>query len=326
MKKIKTAFLLWALILLLLGGCKDDLSDIDFRQEMRNFVQEISEYAKEKNPAFVIIPQNGAQLVVNNEDNLDENLAYINAIDGQGQEDLFYGYDGDDEPTPEDVTAYLSEFLNILKSHGKVVLVTDYCYTHSKMDDSYAKNSEAGFVGFAAPDRNLSVIPDYPEKPYNVNSADIQQFNDVKNFLYLINPENFSSVDDFINAIKQTDYDLVLIDLFFDGQQLTSEQVEQLKVKANGGKRLVIAYMSIGEAEDYRYYWKDEWKKDPPEWLENENPAWKGNYKVRYWYDDWKKIIFGSQDAYLDKILASGFDGVYLDIIDAFEYFEEKYD
>ena len=32
----------------------------------------------------------------------------------------------------------------------------------------------------------------------------------------------------------------------------------------------------------------------------------------------------GSPDAYLDRILAAGFDGVYLDIIDAFEYFEAK--
>jgi cysteinyl-tRNA synthetase len=35
-------------------------------------------------------------------------------------------------------------------------------------------------------------------------------------------------------------------------------------------------------------------------------------------------VLFGSDDAYLDRILAAGFDGAYLDIIDAFEYFEEN--
>jgi cysteinyl-tRNA synthetase len=80
--------------------------------------------------------------------------------------------------------------------------------------------------------------------------------------------------------------------------------------------------MSIGEAEDYRFYWDESWNTDEPEWLEAENPDWEGNYKVRYWNSYWKSIIYGSQDAYLDKILAKGFDGVYLDIIDAFEYFE----
>ncbi|MCX5769013.1 MAG: hypothetical protein NTZ09_01885 [Candidatus Hydrogenedentes bacterium] len=34
--------------------------------------------------------------------------------------------------------------------------------------------------------------------------------------------------------------------------------------------------------------------------------------------------ILGGPDAYLDRIITAGFDGVYLDIIDAFEYFEEK--
>ncbi len=48
---------------------------------------------------------------------------------------------------------------------------------------------------------------------------------------------------------------------------LTANEVESLMVKANGGKRLVVAYMSIGEAEDYRYYWKDEWGKNAPDWL-----------------------------------------------------------
>ena len=86
--------------------------------------------------------------------------------------------------------------------------------------------------------------------------------------------------------------------------------------------RLVIAYMSIGEAEDYRYYWEPAWSVNPPSWLETEN--WEGNYKVRYWDSDWQKIIFGNEDSYLKKVLDAGFDGVYLDIIDAFEYFENN--
>jgi cysteinyl-tRNA synthetase len=78
--------------------------------------------------------------------------------------------------------------------------------------------------------------------------------------------------------------------------------------------------MSIGEAEDYRYYWNPEWKTNQPSWLAEENPDWPGSYKVRYWDKYWQKIIYG----YLDKILTAGFDGVYLDIIDAFQYFENK--
>ena len=80
--------------------------------------------------------------------------------------------------------------------------------------------------------------------------------------------------------------------------------------------------MSIGEAEDYRYYWESDWDNNPPEWIAFENADWPGNYVVKYWNKDWQNIIFGNKNSYLKKILDAGFDGVYLDIIDAFEYFE----
>ena len=41
---------------------------------------------------------------------------------------------------------------------------------------------------------------------------------------------------------------------------------------------------------------------------------------MRYWNPQWQSVIFGSDAAYLDQIVAQGFDGVYLDVIDAFEF------
>jgi len=45
---------------------------------------------------------------------------------------------------------------------------------------------------------------------------------------------------------------------------------------------------------------------------------------VRYWDADWQALIYGHSGAYLDRILSAGFDGVYLDIIDGFEFFEQE--
>ena len=112
------------------------------------------------------------------------------------------------------------------------------------------------------------------------------------------------------------------MDYFFNDEEFTALDIITLKTKNNSGTRLVISYMSIGEAENYRYYWKDDWKNNPPNWLEHENPNWEGNYKVRYWHKEWQSIIYGNDNSYLKKIIDAGFDGVYLDIIDAFEYFE----
>ena len=126
-----------------------------------------------------------------------------------------------------------------------------------------------------------------------------------------------------LTAIQNTNYDVVLIDLFFnDGTALTPADVTSLKTKNNGHSRLVICYMSIGEAENYRYYWQPGWFPGHPSWLGFQNPLWPGNYKVKYWDTEWQAIIYGNDSSYLKRIIDAGFDGVYLDIIDAFDYWE----
>jgi cysteinyl-tRNA synthetase len=313
------------ILLVFLSGCGDDLPPgIDLREEMRSFVIGISEYARNSDADFIVIPQNGIEIVSESgEPEGPLHQGYQEAINGHGQEDLFYGYDRDDRATPQEENSYLRSFLDLSLGNGKTILVTDYCSTHSKMDDSYARNHSAGYVSLAADSRELDRIPGYPDPVYGENDAEIHALGEVKNFLYLINPEEFASKEDFIAAVTSTNYDLLIMDLFFrDNTAFSREEVARLRDKANGGTRLVIAYMSIGEAEDYRYYWEDPWKKDPPSWLDRENPDWEGNYKVRYWEDGWQAIISGSEDSYLGKILEAGFDGVYLDIIEAYEYYE----
>ncbi|MBN1895856.1 endo alpha-1,4 polygalactosaminidase [bacterium] len=146
-------------------------------------------------------------------------------------------------------------------------------------------------------------------------SAGEKDISGVKNFLYqLVNL-------DLVQA-GATAFDLIITDYSSDGSEygeLTRDQVQNLK-HGPGGRKIVLSYLSIGEAEDYRFYWQPGWKPGDPAWLGPENPDWEGNFKVRYWDPGWQAVIF----SYLDRILAAGFDGVYLDIIDAYEYWEEK--
>jgi len=292
---------------------------------MRDFVIGISTYAKGINKTFIIVPQNGHELITKNGDeNGAPEINYLNAIDGVGREDLFYGYNDDNVPTPVPDRNYMISFLDIAKSNGVDILVTDYCWTKSFIDDSSNKNAAKGYISFAANHRELDNVPEYPTEPFEVNTNEITSLKDAKNFLYILNPSPFKDKENFLNAIKETNYDVFIIDLFYKDQELTPSDIQSLKMKKNGGFRLIIAYMSIGEAEDYRYYWQNDWKTNKPSWLEKENLNWPGNYKVRYWDNNWQNIIFGNDNSYLKKIIDSGFDGVYLDIIDAFKYFEEK--
>jgi len=165
-------------------------------------------------------------------------------------------------------------------------------------------------------------------------------------FLPAGNALNLNTVDDWayqlqnytggtLAELRSSEYDLVVIDYSAtgeDAQKWSAQDIIDLRSNGPCGDRIVLAYLSIGEAEDYRYYWDPNWVDslgDPipgvaPAWLGPTNPDWEGNYKVRYWDTDWQDILFGvssgSNKSYLDRILDQGFDGVYLDIVDGFEY------
>ena len=125
--------------------------------------------------------------------------------------------------------------------------------------------------------------------------------------------------------IAASPFDMVVIDSeqFPDTREipLTKDEVERMKIRPDGSKRLVIAYFSVGEAETYRYYWKPEWNKTKPSWVGKENKEWKENFLVKYWEPTWQNIVFGSPNAFADRILAAGFDGFYIDRADAYYYF-----
>ena len=304
----------------------DNSQNVIFKQLMRNFVMNISQYARSINPNFIIIPQNGVPIITNNGDlNATVQINYLNAINAWGQEDLLYGYDSVDVPTTALKTSTRKPYLDLAKSYNKTILITDYCTTPSFVNNSYAQNFQWGYISLATT-LDLSSISSYPVRPFNENSNNISTMNDAKNFLYLINPSSFSDTTSLLKKLMLTNYDVIILDAFRpDNIIFNSSQINSLKVKSNGGKRLVVAYMSIGEAENYRYYWLPTWKIGNPSFIVSLNPDWPGDYKVQYWDPTWQSIIFGNNNSYTKKILNAGFDGAYLDIIDGYEYFESKF-
>ena len=150
-------------------------------------------------------------------------------------------------------------------------------------------------------------------------AADLSQIND---WLYVLDASDVS-----IDQIASSGFDLVVMDYSKDGsveQEYTQADIDRL----HQAGMVAVAYMSIGEAEDYRFYWQDEWATNPPSWLGPVNPDWEGNFKVRFWEPEWQTIIVNSQPggepSFLDRITSAGFDGVYPDIVDAYEYWSEE--
>ena len=130
--------------------------------------------------------------------------------------------------------------------------------------------------------------------------------------------------------LAQAPVDLVVIDHARHPEDnvehpFSSSEIEPLKMQPNGSRRLVLAYLSIGEAERYRAYWQPQWDNPStkPRWLGAENPRWPGDYQVKFADADWQAVIFGKPSSYLERIMAGGFDGIYLDRVDAFQDVEK---
>lgn len=123
------------------------------------------------------------------------------------------------------------------------------------------------------------------------------------------------------DRIGETGFDLVVVSYSATG---SSPKVIPALKDSPGGPKIVLCYMSIGQAESYRWYYKPEWGQNPPEWMGETDPVW-GDRWVKYWHPEWQAIIYGTPESYLDKIIEMGFDGVYLDRVDAYWYFQEEH-
>lgn len=137
--------------------------------------------------------------------------------------------------------------------------------------------------------------------------------------LRLIDPE----------AIAASRFDLFVTDHAISAnrrfvREFTPAEVERMKTRPDGSRRIVLAYLSIGEAERYRFYWRQEWYEPgkAPTWLATANDRWDGNWRARFWQPGWRDVIYAARapgaDTYLARIKAQGFDGIYIDRADVY--------
>ena len=142
--------------------------------------------------------------------------------------------------------------------------------------------------------------------------------SDVQLWAYQIQDQHLG---DNMQLLAESHYDMLVIDQTRsiageDGYDSAGDVAYLHSTSGSQGQsKLVICYMDVGEAEDYRYYWQQGWEVGDPEWIAGEDPdGWDGNYPVLFWYDEWQEIIAD----YLDGIIEDGYDGAYLDCLEAY--------
>ncbi len=96
-------------------------------------------------------------------------------------------------------------------------------------------------------------------------------------------------------------FDIVIL----DPDEAPESLVESLQAQGS----LVLAYINAGYAENWRWYWDLAAEAG----IVHEAAGYEGEYLVEYWSPKWHDIIL----EYAERVLEAGYDGVYLDNVDA---------
>lgn len=121
-----------------------------------------------------------------------------------------------------------------------------------------------------------------------------------------------------LRQIADSDYDMVVIEPIYTEAENTDYPIAATLAQLHQKPRIVLAYIDIGQAEEWRRYWQPDWRIGAPAWIVANDPdGWDGNYPVAFWHPEWKHIWLG-QNGLIADLARRGFDGVYLDWVEAY--------
>jgi cysteinyl-tRNA synthetase len=124
-------------------------------------------------------------------------------------------------------------------------------------------------------------------------------------------------------ALARSPYDLLVVEPTGTYREAARFDMKAFVRELKEGKpdRIVLAYLLLGEADSHRRYWGRDWtapergRPGSPSFLLKPDPdGWKDTYVVLFSDPRWQELV----RADLRAILSAGFDGLYLDWLDAY--------
>ena len=302
----------------------------NYQEEMRAFVRSISDYARTLNPKFVIIAQDGLSLV-NKTDLNDDTLsfparAYMRSIDGVLETNLLdetvTNALGKVSPDLESELVRKKARVVTAKSYGLKIFNMEYSSDGAAVNKLYQESAAQGYVPFVAETQELMSIPKNPAAIYKANAANISTTTEMRNYLYVANSQAFGATRDYLLTLRQTNFDALIIDVMHGRMPLSRQDINVLKYKKLGSRRLVLAEIDISSASSFHYYWLNGWRQGNPPFVYapfREDPD---RYRAVYWDSGWQAVISGNVNSYLYGLIALGFDGVVLKGVEAWKFYE----
>ncbi len=202
---------------------------------------------------------------------------------------------------------------------GRPLFSIDDCSSDSNLAAAYRNADRDHVVTFATRgDPRLDRIP--PGHPVHENATDVRTLPQVRTLLFNPVGDRFGSKEEWLAALAATSYDAIVIDVAWRNTGLiTKTDVARLKYKNLGGPRLVLAQLPMGRAFDGRWYWQAGWQPGNPSFLFAVDTHQPGAYIVDAQDPGWREILGKT----LAGIMDLGFDGVVMDDLDWYLWFED---
>lgn len=309
----------------------------NYRQEMRNNIVMLSDYAKSHNPDFKILVHGGQDLL--KKDLWEYHLEGYN-------EARRLGYDAKDPTFLAKIKELSPEFQTIgtqarvyMKKIDGIVLNNYFCHPHDfspsenlklisidrceseeDLDEAIQDSVGSGALLYAFISPKFAFKDIKNQIIINENAKNISSLEQAQNIIFILDTSQYKEKENLIEDIRNSNYDIVVIPAFINGTPFNKEEINSLKFKKNGTKRLVIAAFNISETDDNQYYWNPLWQIGSPSWLKRLSFVDKNGILVEYWNSEWKNII----SKYFKGIVDLDFDGAFLTGLENYQYFEKQ--
>lgn len=315
----------------------------NYRADMRNNLLMLIRYAKEQRPDFKIIAHEGQDLLTKSLWEYDREGYNRARLQDNAEDASFLFHSNFSEMEPERYTPaydYLNSIdaiainnlyckpkkskgreNNVTKNHNLGLITIEHCQSQEDIEDARINSMIDQKSSYFFTNISDAFNNTFDHNNINDSSKNIFNVSDAQNILIITDDSRYKNKEDFVTALLKTNYDIIIMKpLFANAIRFSADDIQKLRFKKNGTKRLLIAEFNVSEASPKDYYWNRDWKIGNPEWLARLSFSSKDTIITRFWYPEWKQII----SRHFKDILEEGFDGIFFTGIENYQYFEQQ--
>ena len=315
---------------------------INYRAELRNNINALASYARRNRKGFAMVIhegevllekslwefhlrgyENARRLGINADDptfllRLKQTSPDTSPLAGSPQRFLIGSLDG---IALNDLFCSDRKPSDSVSNSGLRIISIDKCKDVQAFDEAIEKSVKADSLLYAFIDPESAFNKIRRQPIINENSKNIFTVREAKNIKLLIDDSLYKSKDRMIDDIADSNYDIIVIEPLFHGTEpFTAEEVNDMKFKKIGSKRMILALHNITEARDTAPYWRRNWIFGQTQLLARPSFSDKNAFIVEYWQDEWKNIM----GRYFKAIVDTGYDGAFLTGLENHRFFEKQ--